>query len=186
VCAIDPLVTEATKAFMPFMWAGVGGDGRGTVRHEDAVAFLARAEPGSFDVVISDITDPSEDSPASQHLYSEAYFRLIERSLARGGVCVAQAQELSIREHAHHRSLRELVGRVFPAVHSAQVYVPSFGYPEGFVFACAVPLRWTRDEVERALADDGLAGDGYFDAAVHDAMFALPPIVARRLTTRDA
>src|SRR5207249_3618907 len=98
-------------------------------------AYLQALAPASFDVVISDITDPSGEGSASHHLYSEDYMRRIKRVLTPGGICVAQAQELSVKDASHHRRLRALLAGAFAHVRSAAVYVPSFGYPEGFLYA---------------------------------------------------
>src|SRR6185436_10100836 len=98
VCDIDPLVTQVTRELMPFMWGGATADPRLEVRHEDALTYLANLAPGSFDVVISDITDPSGEGTASHHLYSDDYVQRIKRVLTPGGICAAQAQELSVRE----------------------------------------------------------------------------------------
>lgn len=177
VCDIDPLVTRATRELMPFMWGEAASDARLEVRHEDALAHLEAVPAGSFDVVISDVTDPSGEGSASHHLYSDDYVRRITRALAPGGVCVAQAQELSVREASYHQRLRALFARGFGHVRSAAVYVPSFGYPEGFVYASddAATLAVPPDVVTERLRAAGLSADPLFDAAVYAAMFALPP-----------
>jgi spermidine synthase len=183
VCDIDPLVTRVTQQHMPFLWDGAHRDPRAEVRHADAWEYLGAAGPGSFEVVISDITDPSGEASASHHLYSLEYFERIKRCLARGGVCVAQAQELSVREWQHHARLRALVAKVFGTVRSAHVYMPSFGYPEGLLFASDDPARLAlpRADVAARLQEAGLAADPYFDAAVCEAMFTLPPLVRQAL-----
>lgn len=177
VCDIDPMVTKVTQEHMPFMWDGAERDRRAEVRHADAWEYLGSAAPGSFEVVISDITDPGGEGSASHHLYSPEYFQRIKRCLAPGGVCAAQAQELSIRDFVHHARLRKLVAGIFAEVRSAQVYMPSFGYPEGLLFASddRSRLHPNRADLEARLQDAGLVDDGYFDAAVHEAMFILPP-----------
>jgi spermidine synthase len=177
VCDIDPLVTQVTRDLMPFLWGGAVQDRRLEVRHQDALAYLAALPPASFDVVISDITDPSGEGSASHHLYSDDYVRRIVRVLAPGGVCVAQAQELSVRDAAHHRQLRALFGGAFAHVRSAAVYVPSFGYPEGIVYASddAAALAMPPVLVAERLKAAGLAGDPLFDAAVYAGMFTMPP-----------
>jgi spermidine synthase len=177
VCDIDPLVTQVTRELMPFMWAEAPKDRRLEVRHEDALAYLAALPPASFDVVISDITDPSGEGSASHHLYSDEYVQRIKRVLAPGGVCVAQAQELSVRDASYHRRIRALLGRAFAHLRFAAVYVPSFGYPEGFVYASddAAALTVPAPTVTERLRAAGLAGDPLFDAAVYEAMFVLPP-----------
>ena len=177
VCDIDPLVTRVTRELMPFLWGEAASDRRLEVRHEDALAFLAALPAAAFDVVISDITDPAGEDSASHHLYSEDYVRRITRVLTPGGVCVAQAQELSVKDASYHGRLRALLGGAFAHIRSAAVHIPSFGYPEGFVYASdevsalAVPPA----EVTRRLRAAGLADDPWFDADVYAAMFMLPP-----------
>ena len=177
VCDIDPLVTTVTRELMPFLWGDAPADPRLEVRHEDALAYLATLAPASFDVVISDITDPSGEDSASHHLYTDEYVQRIKHVLAPGGVCVAQAQELSVRDASYHERIRTLLGRAFAHLRFAAVYVPSFGYPEGFVYASddAGALTVPADVVTARLRVAGLAGDRLFDAAVYEAMFVLPP-----------
>jgi len=179
VCDIDPLVTKATRELMPFMWGDAANDARLTVRHEDAMAYLAALPPASVDVVISDITDPSGEGSASHHLYSDEYVRRIKRALTPGGVCVAQAQELSVRDASYHERIRALLGGAFAHLRFSAVYVPSFGYPEGFVYASDDPAALTVPSavVTERLRAAGLAGDPLFDAAVYEAMFVLPPVI---------
>lgn len=183
VCDIDPLVTRATQDFMPFMWAGAERDPRAEVRHQDAWAYLAAASAASVEVLISDITDPTGEGTASHHLYSREYFERIRRCLTPGGICVAQAQELSIKDSAYHRRLAALMGGVFRHVRSGQVYMPSFGYPEGLLFASddAATLDLAPARVEAGLQAAGLHGDPHFDAAVYQAMFVLPPALRAAL-----
>lgn len=177
VCDIDALVTRATRELMPFMWGEAAADPRLEVRHEDALAYLDGVAAGSFDVVISDITDPAGEGSASHHLYSDDYVRRIKRALAPGGVCVAQAQELSVRDAAYHHRLRALFAGGFGHARSAAVYVPSFGYPEGFVYASddLATLDVPAEAVTERLHAAGLADDPLFDAAVYAAMFVVPP-----------
>ena len=177
VCDIDPLVTRVTRDLMPFLWGNAASDARLELRHEDALAYLQAQSPGAFDVVISDITDPAGEGSASHHLYSEDYVRRIKRVLAAGGVCVAQAQELSVKDASYHGRLRALLGMSFAHVRSAAVYIPSFGYPEGFVYASddVAAVSVPAAVVSERLAAVGLANDPLFDAAVYESMFVVAP-----------
>jgi spermidine synthase len=183
VCDLDPDVTRITAELMPFMWGGAREDRRARITHRDALELLAETAPGSFEIAISDITDPTGEGTASHGLYSEEYFRLIKGCLVEGGICVAQAQELSVKDWADHKRLRDLVAGVFPFVRSGHAYVPSFGYPEGFVFASDDDrsLQLGRSHVASRLAANGVASDAYFDAAVYEAMFAVPPLIRAAL-----
>lgn len=183
VCDIDPLVTRATQEFMPFLWNGAHRDPRAVLLHRDAWEYLASVPAGSFEIVISDITDPTGEGTASHHLYSREYFARIHRALVPGGIGVAQAQELSVRDWAHHKQLSALMAAAFRHVRSAHVYVPSFGYPEGLLFASddAAALRLDPRRVDRDLREAGLADDPHFNASVCQAMFVLPPLLCAAL-----
>jgi spermidine synthase len=179
VCDIDPLVTRVTRDLMPFMWGDAARDPRLEIRHEDAFAYLAAQPAGSVDVVISDITDPSGEGTASHHLYSDEYVSRIKRVLTPDGICVAQAQELSVKDASYHGRLRTLLGRAFAHMRAAAVYVPSFGYPEGFLYASddARSLTVARETVTLRLRAAGLGSDPWFDASTYEAMFVLPPAI---------
>jgi spermidine synthase len=179
VCDIDPLVTRVTRDLMPFMWGDTAGDPRLEVRHEDAFAYLAAQPAGSVDVLISDITDPSGEGSASHHLYSDEYVSRIKRVLTPQGICVAQAQELSVKDASYHARLRALLGRAFAHMRAAAVYVPSFGYPEGFLYASddAGSLTIAPETVTLRLRAAGLGNDPWFDASTYEAMFVLPPAI---------
>ena len=107
--------------------------------------------------VISDITDPSGEGSASHHLYSDDYVQRIKRALTPAGVCAAQAQELSVRDASYHARIRALLGGGFAHLRFGAVYVPSFGYPEGFVYASDDPAALT---LPRAVVDARLRGAG--------------------------
>jgi spermidine synthase len=183
VCDIDPLVTQVTREHMPFMWDDAHRDPRAQVRHQDAWEYLAAAPAGGFEVAISDITDPAGEGTASHRLYSREYFERIRRCLVPGGICVAQAQELSVKDFADHKRLADVLASVFRHVRSGHAYVPSFGYPEGFLFASDDPraLDLERRRVEAGLRAGGLAGDPHFDPDVCQAMFVLPPLLRAAL-----
>ena len=185
ICDIDPVVTRATQAWMPFMWSVAASDPRVKILHGDAIAYLDSLPEASVDLIVSDITDPTGPGSASERLYSAEYFRKIRRCLAPGGACVAQAQELSVKEWAHHQRLRRLVTTAFPFTESYCVYVPSFGYPEGFLIASAsdAPIRLPADAARTRMHQVGLAEDVDIDAAVYASMFALPPRIRTQLPT---
>src|SRR5262249_62202168 len=130
ICDIDSMVTQVTSELMPFMWNGAGEDRRARIEHRDALEFLADLAPGSFEVVISDITDPTGEGTASHGLYTPEYFKLLRRALGGGGICVAQAQELSIKGWADHKRPRRPAAGGFRAVGPGLAYAPPFGFAD--------------------------------------------------------
>ena len=67
---------------------GSFNDSRVKIVNLDAARFL-RNNDKMYDVIIADLPDP--DSLDLMHVYSESFYKLFQRHLARGGVMVTQA-----------------------------------------------------------------------------------------------
>jgi len=177
---IDGGVIDACKQYLPSVSAGALDDPRARVLVQDGIPFM-RENAGTFDVVIVDSTDPI--GPAVQ-LFEAPFYRDVARSLADGGLMVAQSSSPlfmrdELRQQAAH--LRE----VFPIVRTYVGCVPT--YP-GTLWSYTIgskrhdPLAVTRDAIKQRLADNGI-GTRYYDPDVHHAAFALPPFVTATATS---
>lgn len=162
---IDPVVIEASRECLPTIGSAFD-DPRLELRVEDAIAYVAREESGTFDVILVDGTDPV--GPA-EGLFNEAFYRSCAARLAPGGVLALQSESPVAMEGVFLDVVRTL-DRVFPRVH------PYFGgvpiYPSGqwsFTFCSrtvdplaidparadrveAVSKKWTRDLSRGAFA----------------------------------
>lgn len=77
----------------------------------DAKDYLEQTND-QFDVIIGDLTDPTEDG-ASYNLFTVEFFELVKRHILPGGFFTVQAGSISLVEeptlHARiHRTLREV------------------------------------------------------------------------------
>ena len=180
LCDIDSLVTEATQKYWPSLWNNAYKDRRAKIIHEDAMGYLRNSQDMSFDAVISDITDAK--ATPSFHLYSRKYFQEIKRCLTENGVCVAQAHELSIRNYESHQELRKMIELEFNYVKSASIYIPSFLYPEGIIFASnnKSSVEFNPENIEKRLIKLGI-DDEYFDKTEFEKMFSLGKFLKARL-----
>lgn len=87
---LDPEMTKlaATHPVLVKLNRGAMQNEKLTIVNQDAKAFM-RANDRYFDVIIIDLPDP--DTIDLMHLYTSAFYHLIHRRLAAGGIMVTQA-----------------------------------------------------------------------------------------------
>ena len=70
----------------------------------------------------------------------------------------------------------DLSDRIFPIVRRYRAEVPFFKDSWAFITASRVhdPAAMTPDQIDRVLADRGLAELGFYDGTTHLSMFSLP------------
>jgi spermidine synthase len=177
---IDGEVVDLCKRFLPEWGAGAWSDPRADVRIGDALAFL-RESDRRFGVIISDLTEPLEDSP-SWPLFNEAVFRDVRARLLEGGVYVLQASTAGFHTMALHAKMARTLRRFFTHVRSFYAHVPAFDNDWAFL-VCS-------DAVDVAALDPAiidryvaaLTGENWFyDAETHRRIFALPLYLRREL-----
>jgi spermidine synthase len=177
---IDGLVVDLSKQYLPEWGAGAFDDPRANVIVGDALAYM-REHDEKYGVIISDLTEPLEDSP-SNILFNEDVFTLIKSRLAEGGIYVLQASTLAFHNLSLHCMMARTLRRHYKHVTSFFHYVPAFDTDWAFL-ACS-------DRIDLAGLDaatiDGycaqLRGENFFyDSQTHRRLFSLPLYVRRAL-----
>jgi spermidine synthase len=180
---IDGEVVELSKRFLPEWAAGAFDDPRARVVIGDALAFL-RDDPGTYAAIVSDLTEPLEDSP-SNPLFCEEVFLDIKRRLAPDGVYVLQASTAGFHNMGLHAKMARTLRRHYRYVRSFFTHVPAFDNDWAFL-ACSDAVDLAQLEparIESYVA--GLRGENYFyDAETHRRLFSLP-LYLRRELARD-
>jgi len=172
---IDAEVIDACKQYAPGISRGALEDVRARVLVEDGIPFM-RENPGGFDVVIVDSTDPV--GPAVQ-LFDVPFYKDVARSLADDGLMAAQSSSPlfmadDLRQQA--ANMRE----AFPIVRTYVGSVPT--YP-GALWSYTIgskrydPLTVSRDVIAERLTENGIE-TRYYSPEIHHAAFVLPPFVA--------
>lgn len=177
---IDRELVALCRKHLSSWSAGAFRDRRARVVIGDAVRFILRG-PGTYDVIIADISDPEEGSPAGV-IYTREFYRALGRRLRPGGVFVTQATEIFYDGSGIHPILRATLASVFAGAASYGEYIPSFSSLWGFIAAShAVQVQdLDRGTIARRLKERGVR-TSYYGAAMHERMFLLPPAVRRRL-----
>ncbi len=177
---IDGLVVDLSKKYLPEWADGAFDDPRARVIVGDALQFM-REDTDRYGVIISDLTEPLEDSP-SNILFNEEVFGLIKSRLREGGVYVLQASTASFHNLSLHCKMARTLRRQYAHVTSFFHHVPAFDTDWAFL-ACS-------DRIDLATLDSGavdaycraLRGENFFyDGQTHRRLFALPLYVRRAL-----
>src|SRR5579884_120736 len=177
---IDAQVIELSKQYLPEWSDGAFEDPRARVIIGDALKFLAE-DRDRYGVVISDLTEPLEDSP-SNPLFCEAVFRDIKARLADGGIYVLQASTAGFHNMTLHAKMSRTLRAYYKHVTSFYTHVPAFDNDWAFI-ACSDRVDLSALDVQTVDAYCAqLRGQNFFyDGMTHRRIFSLPLYLRREL-----
>ncbi|GAC1547904.1 MAG: polyamine aminopropyltransferase [Vulcanimicrobiaceae bacterium] len=177
---IDGDVVELSKRFLPEWADGSFESPRARVIVGDALAFL-REDGDTYGAIISDLTEPLDDSPSSP-LFCDAVFRDIKARLAPHGVYVLQASTAGFHNMFVHAKMVRTLRAHYRYVRSFYAHVPAFDNDWAFI-ACsdaADVAALPPERIDAYVAE--LRGENYFyDAETHRRIFSLPLYLRREL-----
>jgi len=177
---IDGLVVELSKKYLPEWSAGAFEDARARVIVGDALAFM-RTDRDRYGVIISDLTEPLEDSP-SNFLFNEDVFKLIKSRLADGGVYVLQASTAAFHNMSLHCKMARTLRKHYKYVASFYHHIPAFDTDWAFL-ACSdrIDLAGLDSTIVDSYCSE-LRGENFFyDGQTHRRLFSLPLYLRRAL-----
>ena len=179
---IDAAAVAACREHLGEWHQGSFDDPRVELVHADARQVLADGSE-QYDVVIVDITDPLTDGP-SYRLFTEEFYRLVERRLTPRGALAIQAESTDVGVWQPHLAVVHTVRQVFPHVAPYRAHVPSFAESWGFLVASRTQAaeRLAPATIDARLQAAGLTALQFYDGETHQALFSLP----RMLRTAQA
>jgi spermidine synthase len=174
------LVVDLSKKYLPEWANGAFDEPRANVIIGDALAYM-REHDERYGVIISDLTEPLEDSP-SNILFNEDVFKLIKSRLAPGGIYVLQASTAAFHNYSLHCKMSRTLRRHYAHVTSFFTYVPAFDTDWAFL-ACSDAVDLAALDPAKVNAYCGqLRGDNFFyDGETHERIFSLPLYLRRAL-----
>ncbi len=177
---IDGAVVELSRKYLPEWSAGAFDDARTNLVVGDALEFL-RSRGQRYGAIVSDLTEPLEDSP-SNPLFNDEVFALIKSRLLDGGVYVLQASTAAVHNASLHCKMARSLRKHYRYVASFTTHVPAFDTEWAFL-GCSDRVDLSRLGPERI--DDycrQLAGESFFyDSITHRRLFSLPLYLRRML-----
>lgn len=99
----------------------------------DGRAFLEQTEE-TFDLIIVDLNDPTEDSPAV-YLFTREFYQLVHSRLSKDGVSCFQGTDLQPTKLTLHARMYNTISSVFKWVVSYPYMMPSFHAIQSFILA---------------------------------------------------
>lgn len=178
---IDEELVRLCQQYLPYAAPGLFADPRVALTFGDAYEALLESAPGTFDVVILDLTDPG--TALSRRLYTPEFFRAVAERLRPPGILALQAGSLRLTNLGAHLEVVSALRGAFRVVRSYWADVPFFGEVWGFVLATdgLDPRSLPPEEVDRRLRDRGIGGLRFYDGVAHTQLFALPRYVRAAL-----
>ena len=176
---IDEEVTKAAERYFPELCAS-NGDPRAQLRFDDGLAWVKNAEPGRYDVIIVDSTDPV--GPA-EGLFAEPFLRDCCRALGPNGLLVQQSESPLFHLDSIllplHRALR---AAGFGDTHT--LHFPQCVYPSGWWTATLARKTGPVADFREADAAAKPFATEYYNAEIHRAALATPEFMRRALAGR--
>jgi len=173
---IDEEVTRAAERYFPEL-CEANGDPRARLRFDDGLAWVSNAEPGSYDAIIVDSTDPV--GPA-EGLFAEPFFRDCHRALSADGVLVQQSESplfhldtILVPLHSN------LSAAGFADAHT--LHFPQCVYPSGWWTATLARKTGRVADFREAAAAAKPFATEYYNAEIHRAALATPEFMRRAL-----
>lgn len=160
---IDGEVVTACKEHLPEMHQNAFDDPRVELIIADALQVLDDTNE-TWDVIISDLSDPIESGP-SFPLFTKEYFGKLQRVLNPGGYVMVQAGPISPPEVQDHAKLISTLKAVFNHVTSLSAPTPSYGRAWGFALcsATAIDTQPQPEVVDQMLSEKTLGGYRFID-----------------------
>lgn len=173
-CDIDEEAINMYKEKLEEWHKGSFFDSRVTLKHTDARALLESYPDSFFDIIITDLTEPTEDSP-SKRLYSKEFFSICKNKLKANGTLAIQASLLRITTFELHASIAKTLKEIFPVSRSYAAYVPSFDTTWGFIFASnqTDPVNFSPKDIYERINDRIEGSLRYYDGITHLHLFSL-------------
>lgn len=174
---LDADMIDTFKNRFPELNDGAFEDPRVEVVTGDALSVLK--DPDQWDVIISDLTEPYDDTgesgQLSQKLFTTAFFEEIRDKLPTGGIFAAQTggTRFDFKDNSigdYHAGIVRAIHESFPHVKTAYEYIPSFNSMWTTTFAGSQELR---APVENALMRNFL-NLRYYSAETHLRLFTKP------------
>jgi spermidine synthase len=177
---IDEVVIRASKQFLPTISSAFNHP-KLNLLVDDGIKFVESAADAAYDLIIIDSSDPVGPS---EGLFTKSFYDNVYRCLRPGGVITVQSESPVFNPKAFVE-LNQCLKQVFGSdrVHCYLVYIPM--YPTGMwsLTYCskqgAHPIKnFDRNKAAAFTKENNLR---YYNADIHQAMFALPTYIKEML-----
>lgn len=171
---IDRDVVLLCEKYLPEWNGGAFRDPRTELLFMDARKYMEDNHK-QWDVILIDITEPLDDSPAYM-LFTREFYQLLALRLKKNGVIALQAGDLNPRLLKCHGAVYNTLKQVFRYVDSYGAFIPSYNTVWGFLFASNEVKAgdFTDEIIDHVIAGREITDLKYYDGLTHVHIFTLP------------
>jgi spermidine synthase len=178
---IDGEVVDLCRRVVPEHADGAFEDPRAELVIGDALKYLRETDE-SFDLIVSDLTEPTNVQNLSTSLFSVDAFRLVHSRLAPGGVFSLQASEGNLGQTESHLQIVRNLREVFKNVKTMLVHIPSFCCHWCFCVASdTAELSLSKEVVDERLTERSVEGLRFYDGETDVRLNSLPLYLRKEL-----
>lgn len=176
---LDERVTRVCEQYFP-MLCEANQDPRALLRFTDGIRWVKETEPGHYDIIIVDSTDPI--GPA-EGLFGEPFYRDCHQALASNGILVQQSE--SPLYHTNriilpmHKAMRSAGFQ-----DSLSLHFPQCSYPSGWWTATLASKNGSVHDFREQDAQTKSFSTHYYNAQIHRAAMAQPEFLTKALGDR--
>jgi spermidine synthase len=180
---IDGEVVEACKTHLPEMHQGTFEDPRVELVIADALKILDTTTE-TWDIIISDLSDPIEEGP-SFALFTKEYYAKLKRVLNPGGYVVIQAGPVSAPEIKYHARLINTLKTVFKHVAPMSAITSAYGAPWGFALCSEQPINTLPDiaAIDRLIAEKTTGNLRFIDGSSNLGVMQTPVYIKNAIAS---
>lgn len=168
---IDAELIEVCKKYLPTWHQGSFEDPRVEIVISDGRAYVEKCSE-KFDVIIVDLSDPLENSPAV-FLFTREFYQLLRNRLTSHGCVAIQGEGVSPQEHILHARIVNTLKEVFPVVKPYIYSLHSFHRPDAHIFT-TLQQEWTPEDMVIRF-DKSKISLRYLSTSMMEKLFVLPP-----------
>jgi spermidine synthase len=178
---IDQELVELCSKFLPNHHNGAFNDSRVDIKFQDARLSLEKSTE-TYDVIIIDLPDPHEGSPASL-LYTRNFYTTVSKRLNPNGIMVVQSEPCMAGNLDAFSAINNTLRGVFKYTLAYHCMVPSFSSDWGFNLVSNDPVSVNPDpdNINRMLETRGCKPLRFYDGNTHQGLFTLPKYVRETL-----
>ncbi len=168
---IDGELIELCKKYLPEWNAGSFDDPRSEIVIGDGRKYLESSNE-KFDVIIVDLSDPLEDSPAV-FLFTREFYSLLKDHLTEQGCMAVQGEGVSPQENILHARMVNTLKNVFPVVKPYAYSLHSFHRPDSHILV-TLNKDWMPQDISRRMKSSSFKLR-YLTPEIAENLFHIPP-----------
>lgn len=184
---IDELAVHLWRDYLPHWDGGAFDDPRADVHFEDGINYISTTED-KFDVILLDLSDPFEGSPA-QKLFAQDFYRDVKKTLKdEKGIVFLQAESAMYGNHHDRLQIVADLGEIFSEVRPYYTFILIFESLYGFALAGDnLPKRekLLSLPINKIIAERELASLRFFDEETFTNLFSTPRYLREEAATTE-